>query len=1397
VAFGWTPPSNSPLFLNLHPRLWFISDAYRGSNPDAPGMTVGEMRTKLTKHYSTEFQAFINAMDAPDVYGGNISSKDKMYLTNDGINYAFLYMMDPANMEGFSSTYTRTQYAQKAKDHWTQLAKNVKDEAASASQGSSWNDTRELYSNDDTHGGPVNLSLAAIYDWLGGVNGSYFDAGDVDVLLDAMDKAYTNSWSEYNTSGKTPYLNNVATGMMHNAFYIALALYGDTIDTALTARKDQLENVFLKGLRDLGNHVHNDSANWVEGIGLYYFESAVHLIYLYGGLSSAIGEDLFNTTKFLYDAPNFIFYNVMPTPVSDGDKHWQHFDDDDPANSIRTPWTTRSYYALSGLLEDTNPDGSSLLKWLWEDSGWSGSSGIYTLDPRKDYVFFNFFSGMNQVVSRSPSTIGMNLSAKMGEEFCFKSDLESDDSALITFWAQEYHVPLSHAHFDFASFLIHKYGDLAIQRSIRKGYSGGNIGATNRSMFYNTIGVYKPDEVHHDDSNLMCYKDRGYNEDYLYATDSSYQLDGTNYVGSRIEYDLEGTDYDYVDYDYSKAWDNTKVDYSEREFVYLRSEGGMDDEYVVVFDRINSIEPFYTKYFLLHASNEPKLLSNDGREIAMTPEPYPNDSDDPGGRWVNTSSKPTADNTIQITSTYDGTHGRLYSRTLLPSSFQINKVGGPGHYWEDAEGRLIHTKTLSDEEKYFRGTYTMQVQSTSNLKYDIFLNVMQFGDSNTLTQMSQVDKITATGSNGNMVGALIKDSTKNRVVLFNESKRATVDKVEAEISYTVTTTTASSYHLLTNIKTNQAYGITRSGTEIGRITSSDAGTLAFSDSVSPGPYTYSITEDSSPSVGDTEDPTVEISSPGDTAHDNGSDPTADLSGTASDNVGVTSVTWNSDVGDNGTASGTTSWSISDIALVDGNNIITVAAHDAKGNTSTDTIVIVYTAVTGEGNTYYIDQTGGSDSSDGASPTRAWKTLSNVNGKAFAPGDTILLQRGKSWDDALTISADGTASSPITIGAYGTGDDPVIEGLTIDEGDYIVVEDITVDGKKSDSDAVRVRGSQGSVLRRLTIRNGTKDGLDIARAVDLLVDSCLIHHFLAGSYAVQQDAHGIVVGESQQITIRNTEVHHVSGDSLQADQDRNPENLTNNILIEDSHFWTGPLTEDFNEGWLRGQNPGENAIDTKVLKSGWESVPRMSITIRNLVAHGWEKDDFVENRAVFNLKEKIEAVLDGISVYDSEIGFRVRGTRGNANVTIKNAVIYSCERAIRAEDDLENLKVYNSTFGDSIDTQLQFAGGSGGTGSWDFRNNAFVDRKPNIASEQSNVVILDGELSSNFVDTGSGDYRLNTGSSLIETGETLANVTTDRDGKIRTPAYDVGAYEFSTDSDPSGTPASPMGLRIIR
>src|SRR5215470_6053557 len=90
---------------------------------------------------------------------------------------------------------------------------------------------------------------------------------------------------------------------------------------------------------------------------------------------------------------------------------------------------------------------------------------------------------------------------------------------------------------------------------------------------------------------------------------------------------------------------------------------------------------------------------------------------------------------------------------------------------------------------------------------------------------------------------------------------------------------------------------------------------------------------------DTTAPSVTITSPTSASTFTATTPSVTLQGTASDNVGVTQVTWSNSRGGNGVASGTSSWAASGIALQLGSNTLTVTARDAAGNASTATLAV--------------------------------------------------------------------------------------------------------------------------------------------------------------------------------------------------------------------------------------------------------------------------------------------------------------------------------------------------------------------------------------------------------------------------------------------------------------------------
>ena len=206
--------------------------------------------------------------------------------------------------------------------------------------------------------------------------------------------------------------------------------------------------------------------------------------------------------------------------------------------------------------------------------------------------------------------------------------------------------------------------------------------------------------------------------------------------------------------------------------------------------------------------------------------------------------------------------------------------------------------------------------------------------------------------------------------------------------------------------------VTVNGTAASGGTATGSGTANWSQALtlSPGSNTITVVaKDNSPAqnattvqitvVYDSTQPTVAITSPTTAPTFTAATSPITLGGTASDTIGVTQVTWSNSQGGSGTASGTTSWSASGIALQAGTNVLTVTARDAAGNTATATLTVAYTPPSGLVAAYAFNEGAGTTSAD-------------VSGNGF----TATLVSSPSWvagQFGSALSFNGTSSYAAT------------------------------------------------------------------------------------------------------------------------------------------------------------------------------------------------------------------------------------------------------------------------------------------------------------------------------------------------------------------------------------------------
>ena len=82
----------------------------------------------------------------------------------------------------------------------------------------------------------------------------------------------------------------------------------------------------------------------------------------------------------------------------------------------------------------------------------------------------------------------------------------------------------------------------------------------------------------------------------------------------------------------------------------------------------------------------------------------------------------------------------------------------------------------------------------------------------------------------------------------------------------------------------------------------------------------------------------------------------------------------------------------------------------------------------EANQYFINNQAGSHCNDAGphSMTQPWCSFAPINRVGvLSPGDQILLARGGTWNEQLTLTGSGNVIQPITLSAYGTGPNPRI------------------------------------------------------------------------------------------------------------------------------------------------------------------------------------------------------------------------------------------------------------------------------------------------------------------------------------------------------------------------------------
>lgn len=142
-------------------------------------------------------------------------------------------------------------------------------------------------------------------------------------------------------------------------------------------------------------------------------------------------------------------------------------------------------------------------------------------------------------------------------------------------------------------------------------------------------------------------------------------------------------------------------------------------------------------------------------------------------------------------------------------------------------------------------------------------------------------------------------------------------------------------------------------------------------------------------------------------------------------------------------------------------------------------------------TYYVDPLEGQNQNSGTAPGAAWKDFTPINGRTLGPGEKLLIRRGTTLNQELTLSARGTPKCWAEIGAYGTGARPTIRrNWDIDERCALVLN----------PDFLRISGLVVCHAGKGLIVHYNEPGHR-----GLVIEDCIAHH-IEGLY--RHNSHGI-------------------------------------------------------------------------------------------------------------------------------------------------------------------------------------------------------------------------------------------------------------------------------------------------
>lgn len=398
--------------------------------------------------------------------------------------------------------------------------------------------------------------------------------------------------------------------------------------------------------------------------------------------------------------------------------------------------------------------------------------------------------------------------------------------------------------------------------------------------------------------------------------------------------------------------------------------------------------------------------------------------------------------------------------------------------------------------------------------------------------------------------------------------------------------------------------------------------------------------------------------------------------------------------------------------------------------------------------------------------------------ANSAGDTLFIKNGI-YFEALHTQFAGTALNPIVIAA---APQHLVEirfakkALKVDHP-YISVENIIFNGLWGQRSVVDINASYTRLIN-CEVKNSQRDLVSIDDVNDILIKNCTIHHGLSWHPTTRKEPHGISTEAVKGLTISGCEIYQITGDCIQISPTRSN---WDKVLIEETLFWVAPLTKD--EVTAAGLPPqaigsilAENAIDTKSNKG--DNPDSHNMRIEYCTARGF-KSTRIKNAAAFNIKNPINCYINGVTVSESHIAFRLRAP---AKVRLENCVVYNNDFGIRFESALPSIEIYFSTFAGNNQHHFKQVGAF--PVYFKAQNNLITGIElPNYLLSHNNMKVLPVETDQFFIDYVGHNFILKDNAPAINMGVEIENIMATQD-RAKNPRrshnqYDMGAYEHPT------------------